>query len=357
MLKTTIFVLLFAVVLITNSRAQQQEFTGTVVSVIDGRVIILETTEKARLPVQISHLDIPASEFPISLIVKSHLEKLISGKTVVVKNAHSIDGVNYGDVIADDFNIAVQLIRDGAAKYKPTSRSKQTYNERNDYWAQEVAARSESRGIWAIPGLVTVDEKSELEAKKQKQVKEEKEKRDEDERLAKAHLKRQENARLANERVQFWPDVPDAEGDGGQGLQRTQDRFTGITRLTTSKVSIDARSESTAANLTIKFTRAFGESRESIRIVVCQNTLETNPLMSLGATFNRDFWVVTEVKRISLNQDSGMYGEGRETCYTYGIGRQDMEAIAGSKRNEVRIGIWEGRFNSTHLAQMKQLLR
>ena len=147
--------LLFAIVgslFLLQSANAQRSLYGQVTDVIDGNTIVL-TSARTPIKIRIQYIDAPESSQPLYDVVKSHLALLLQGKSahVVVSSANT--EISQGKVIAEGMDVAIQMLRDGAAWYSVPESSSQAEDDRSTYLEAEGLAKAEKRGVWSLTGV------------------------------------------------------------------------------------------------------------------------------------------------------------------------------------------------------------
>ena len=127
-----------------NSSAIAQTVTGKVVGIADGDTLTLLTPERTQLKVRLDGIDAPEEGQEFSAASKRALSDLTAGKTVTLQ----VSGTDryqrtLGTVFADDQNVNLVMVRAGLAWHYVK------YSDDPDLAAAELAARAESRGLWA----------------------------------------------------------------------------------------------------------------------------------------------------------------------------------------------------------------
>ncbi len=144
--------ILFAIAAFGVSITAQGRMTGKVADVIDGRTVTIDNGGRM-IKAEIRYIEVPEPEQKLSSTVREHLEKLTLGKMVEFR-PHGFAGDKvFGQLFIGDLDIAVQMLRDGAAWHVPADRSGQGREESETYNQNQVLALLEKRGVWGISGL------------------------------------------------------------------------------------------------------------------------------------------------------------------------------------------------------------
>ena len=132
----------------------QTRLTGTIVEVIDGRTMVLDTNA-GRITARLQFIETPEPEQPLHATVRDHLSKLTAGKTIEFVPSRMVERVTIVRAMADGVDLSAQLIRDGAAWHEPANSSGQPQNEAAEYANNQQLAKNEKRGVWSIADLRT----------------------------------------------------------------------------------------------------------------------------------------------------------------------------------------------------------
>lgn len=125
--------------------------TGRVSRVIDGDTIIIEPSVPSRgrssngiVRIRLADIDAPEMKTEYGPAAKMALEKMVSGKTVVVEWKHrGRYGRIIGKVYLQDENVSHSLVAQGfARRYARTSRT-------STIASLEKLAREQAKGLWA----------------------------------------------------------------------------------------------------------------------------------------------------------------------------------------------------------------
>lgn len=142
------FLFLLCYLFFTNSVIGQSFITGKVIEVVDGRTVKIQTSYET-VTVQIQFIEVPEPEQQLSGTVKEHLQKLVLGKSLTFYPQSGTQGKLY----LDSIDVAMQMLRDGAAWYDLPSAKDQQETFRTAYQRMESLAKLEKRGVWGISGL------------------------------------------------------------------------------------------------------------------------------------------------------------------------------------------------------------
>ncbi len=131
--------------------ANANTLQGLVREVHDGKTISIENTGR-RIKVVLKGMDAPEPDQPYGDVALRHLTSLILNRPVAIElNGLGAGSTLIGKVICAERDIALQMIRDGAAWFERSYENGLSEADRRLYDASEQAARSEHRGIWQDP--------------------------------------------------------------------------------------------------------------------------------------------------------------------------------------------------------------
>jgi len=160
--------ILFAIVLcLTIPLSAQTRMRGTVAKALDGRTLMIESGGR-QLAVEVEFIEVPSPEQPLHQTVREHLAKLAAGKTVDIVLRGFSNGRSVGRVTVDGMDIAIQMLRDGAAWHLDPDKTGQDPADAGAYAYHQNQARLEGRGVWGVAGLRSP---SELRAERSKELK------------------------------------------------------------------------------------------------------------------------------------------------------------------------------------------
>ena len=138
----TVLCLLFAL----PDTATANPYFGTVVAITDGDTIKVLTSDKTQIKVRLADIDTPEKGQPFGTKARQILAGKIFQKEVRVEEV-AIDRYKrlVGRVYFDDRNINAEMVADGAAwVYRK-------YSDDAELLSLEARARTEKRGLWALP--------------------------------------------------------------------------------------------------------------------------------------------------------------------------------------------------------------
>jgi endonuclease YncB( thermonuclease family) len=124
--------------------------TGRVIAVADGDTLTVLAADQQQHAIRLSGIDAPESDQPYGTVSGDHLERLVSGKPVVVQYA-KLDryGRLVGKVIVDSQDANLKQVQTGLAWHYKHYQSEQSLKDRQRYAKAESDARSDGIGLWA----------------------------------------------------------------------------------------------------------------------------------------------------------------------------------------------------------------
>lgn len=148
-----LFVLL-AVALCAVSAQAQTRFAGRVVEVVNGRTVVIDTDGR-KLTAEVQFIEVPEPEQPLYQTVREHLEKLVLGKNVEFRPHGITPGKAVGQLFVNSTDVALQMLRDGAAWQVPADKSGQNEADSSAYQFHQNQAKNEHRGVWGVKDMKT----------------------------------------------------------------------------------------------------------------------------------------------------------------------------------------------------------
>ncbi|HMQ03590.1 MAG TPA: thermonuclease family protein [Pyrinomonadaceae bacterium] len=145
-------VLLFFLSLLTAELAAQSRMSGRVVDIVDGKTVVIDTDGR-QIVAEIQYVEVPEPEQPMHQVVREHLAKLTLGKSAEFYPHGISPGRTIGKLYVGSVDIAVQMLRDGAAWHVSAERSGQKPDDSNAYQYHQNQARAERRGVWSVKDL------------------------------------------------------------------------------------------------------------------------------------------------------------------------------------------------------------
>ena len=168
MKKAISFIALIAVIFLSQQTYAQSKMSGNVVEVLDGKTVVIDVDGR-KLTAELQFIEVPEPDQALYRIVREHLERLTLGKQVEFRPRGFAPGKALGQLYVNSSDVAIQMLRDGAAWHISPEKSGQKADESSAYASHQNQARTESRGVWAIKELKPAWEHraAKLEAEKQ----------------------------------------------------------------------------------------------------------------------------------------------------------------------------------------------
>lgn len=146
-----IFVMM-AVIITAFSAQAQTRFAGRVVEVVNGRTVVIDTDGR-KLTAEVEFIEVPEPDQPLHQTVRDHLAKLVLGKNVEFRPHGITPGKTVGQLYVDSVDVALQMLRDGAAWQVPATKSGQNESDSSAYQYHENQAKLEKRGVWGVKDM------------------------------------------------------------------------------------------------------------------------------------------------------------------------------------------------------------
>ncbi|HEV2860912.1 MAG TPA: tetratricopeptide repeat protein [Pyrinomonadaceae bacterium] len=139
--------LLLLACLASTARASNVE--GTVLDAADGATLVVSTRDNTAARFRLRSLKVPPATSAFGSLARKHLSDLTKGKRVRLRvTAIDRDGTMVGPVFDGTADVAMQMLRDGAARLDEADLGWQEEYARSLYVECEAAARAEGRGVW-----------------------------------------------------------------------------------------------------------------------------------------------------------------------------------------------------------------
>jgi endonuclease YncB( thermonuclease family) len=145
-------VVLFLIFAAAASAFSQARMVGKVVEVVDGRTVVIEADGR-RLVAAMQYLEVPEPEQQLHKTVRDHLEKLTLGKEADFRPTGLSTDKAFGQLYIASADVAVQMLRDGAAWHIAPEKSGQRADDASSYSYNQEQAKMEKRGVWGVEGL------------------------------------------------------------------------------------------------------------------------------------------------------------------------------------------------------------
>ncbi len=147
----SIFILI-AILTFAGFGYSQSMLSGKVVQVLDGKTVVIEISS-GKITAEMQYIEVPESEQEMHSTVKEHLEKLVLNKDVVFRSAGLGWGRTFGQLYVNSSDIALQMLRDGAAWHVDPAKSGQRPGDGEAYEHNQAQAKIENRGVWGVKGM------------------------------------------------------------------------------------------------------------------------------------------------------------------------------------------------------------
>lgn len=138
---------------VVNAAFAQSRVGGKVIEIVDGKTIIIETFSGSKITAELQYIEVPEFGQPLYETTKDHLQNLVFDKKVEFRARGLTQNKTVGQLFLKGVDISQQMIRDGAAWYAVLEKNGQDAAESEIYQNNEVLAKNEKRGIWAIENL------------------------------------------------------------------------------------------------------------------------------------------------------------------------------------------------------------
>lgn len=152
MKKYTPILTVLSILLLTSFAGAQSSMVGKVVEVLDGKTVAIDVDGR-KVTAEVQYIEVPEPDQPLNRTVREHLGKLTLGKTVEFRPAGFSPGKAFGQLFLESGDVAVQMLRDGAAWLVPADKSGQGIEQNLVYKDHQELSRSEKRGVWGIAGM------------------------------------------------------------------------------------------------------------------------------------------------------------------------------------------------------------
>ncbi|MGD9563486.1 MAG: thermonuclease family protein [Pyrinomonadaceae bacterium] len=150
-IERSIFVAIATLVLATAVHSQSM-LAGRVVQVLDGKTVVIDTSG-GKLTAEIQYIEVPEPEQRLRETVRGHLERLVLNKDVMFRSAGFAPGKTFGQLYVNSLDVAVQMLRDGAAWHIDPEKSGQRGVDSDAYEYHQTQAKIEKRGVWGVKDM------------------------------------------------------------------------------------------------------------------------------------------------------------------------------------------------------------
>ena len=168
MKKAASLILLITAIFASHQLYAQTRMAGRVAEVVDGKTVVIDVGGRS-LTAEIQYIEVPEPDQLLYRTVRQHLEKLTLGKQVEFRSHGFTPGKAVGQLFVNSADVAIQMLRDGAAWHISPEKSGQKPDESSAYASQQNQAKAESRGVWGVKDLKPAWEHraAKIEAEKQ----------------------------------------------------------------------------------------------------------------------------------------------------------------------------------------------
>lgn len=140
---------LLLLVCLAPAAARASHVEGTVLDAADGATLLVSTRDNTAARFRLRSLKVPPAASAFGSLARKHLSDLTKGRKVRLKvTALDRDGTLVGPVFDGAADVAMQMLRDGAARLDESDLGWQDEYARKLYAECEAAARAEGRGVW-----------------------------------------------------------------------------------------------------------------------------------------------------------------------------------------------------------------
>lgn len=140
---------LLLLVCLAPAAARASNVEGTVLDAADGATLLVSTRDNTAGRFRLRSLKVPPAASAFGSLARKHLSDLTKGKRVRLRvTALDRDGTLVGPVFDGAADVAMQMLRDGAARLDESDLGWQDEYARRLYAECEAAARAEGRGVW-----------------------------------------------------------------------------------------------------------------------------------------------------------------------------------------------------------------
>lgn len=346
-----------ALVLIAASAAfAQGRINGKVVEIVDGRTVVIELPNRARLVAELQYVEVPELGQPLNDVAKTHLRELVLDKIIEFRANGLTAKKTVGQLFLNGVDISQQMIRDGAAWYAVLEKNRQDAAESSVYQTNEAQAKNERRGIWSIENLKPSWEiRAEAEARRRQQ-----------EALAQeAYRRKQPQHRqpvrqLTNNDFQMWADVnsraaEDANAVGGLAMKYDAAVKMGYVATTRALFDLAAKNSGQRVDFRMAYIyRDWERGRASIYLVGILSEAEDWKFLK-----SNSLTVIADGRKLSFGRAIRLYRRtpvAAQEFLVYKISRSTITKIVKAKNVQINLGVYSGELNDKLQIMLKNLL-
>lgn len=330
--------LVSAVVLAFASFADaQSRMVGRVTEAVNGKTVVVEVDGR-KLIAEIQYIEVPEAEQPLYSTVREHLEKLTLAKTVEFRPQGFAPGKAFGQLYIGGADVAVQMLRDGAAWHIKAEKSGQSAAESGEYQFHQEQAKQEKRGVWGVAGMKPAWEfrAEKLEKERQAQIAAEyAEVKAEQSKFAPAS-----SGKTSGRRTGVWSDTnpwlqnPGPLVHGYNAASKTG--YVGTSLLGVKEVESQPSGQRTAVDITYLYKQDDGKSRTGKFVVSVISAaddwrfLKTNDLV---VSVDEKKYNVGKPKRLAAKEE----GKSVEKL-TFEVNKETIEKIVYGGEVFIKVG-------------------
>lgn len=353
----------------------QIKYKGTVVGIVNGKTVVIQLATRNKLTAELQYIEVPEPEQELHQTVKEHLQKLLLGKEVEFFANQMEDTKTIGQIFSGGIDMSQQMLRDGAAWFPASDKTKQPSNsvENQNYRAVEAQARLEKRGVWSIPNLKPAWEfRAEKEKinKPQETVVEETGQTTAPVPAAASpaatadsssrNLRRPAAAPTVN--VEMWADVKDyssiKEAVYSTGLVTSYIPFNDLGYISTPDLNFGLP----AADNVYKATYRIGYFYKGERPSLGQDSFLIwvhSQSRSWAFSQSNSLSLIADRRVIDLGKARRIFRQGNshvEEFLLYRVSRANLAKIAGSRNIELKVGKYSNPVSSSNQTSIRTLL-
>ena len=315
----------------------QSRMVGRVVSAVDGKTVVMEVDGR-KLVAEIQYIEVPEAEQPLYNTVREHLAKLTVTKTAEFRPQGFAPGKAFGQLYIGTTDVAVQMLRDGAAWHIKAEKSGQKAAESEEYLFQQEQAKQEKRGVWGVAGMTPAWEfrAAKLDRERQAQIAAEYA----EVKAEQAKTAPSESAKAQPRRSGVWSDKnpwlqnPGPLVHGYNAASKTG--YVGTSLLGVREMENQPAGQKTAVDITYLYKQDDGKSRTGkfvLSVISAADDWRFLKSNNLIVTVDEKSHSLGKPKRIAAKE------EGRSVeKLTYEVNKETIEKIVYGGEVFVRIG-------------------
>lgn len=331
-----LFLVSFLFFIFANAAFAQSRLSGKVVEVLSARTVVVELQTGSRITTELQFIDTPDSTQALYQTVKDHLQNMVLNKVVEFRPKGMREGKAVGSIYLNGTDVALQMIRDGAARYAATEGGTQDASESNMYQVNEALAKSDKLGVWS-PAYLKAEADSKVEksiAAKKEVAPKEKVNKSENEIHLKPRLLGRAEMEQANTLVKIWPDVdrPKTSDSFSPFLLRPDIKpdFDGLYTISTPDQSF-------GAVVTPYHKIKVSDGKESYDSSVSLGRVYGNLLQSVMGIKDGDYVMV-----MLLASEKGLLSSSKTVSLTLTVGKEKFNLVSLPKfKRQVSEGVLE----------------